>query len=107
MLCRNEVVLQGRIGGDVLYRKTTDGRPYSSFCVNIEPPANKLERGSRSLQIIRVMVFDKALVEYLAENHAREGRAVYIEAYINSRSTERRGAIFVQNNVIARKIKFV
>ena len=105
---KNIVLLEGRIGNDFKYGKTTDGKKFATFSLVITPNTREeihddTERhGSETY--IRVMCFDKRQVDYLVHVKANCGHRVAIYARLASHKTEYRGIEFIQNNVVVRDI---
>lgn len=105
----NIVFLQGKIGNDLQYKKTSEGSQFATFSVVVNSFSKDMKDSTekRSETYIRVMCFDKHIVEYLQRVNAKQGNKVSILARLNSHKSEYKGISFIQNDVIARDVVVV
>lgn len=105
----NIVFLQGKIGNDLQYKKTSEGSQFATFSVVINSFSKDMKDSTekRSETYIRVMCFDNRIVEYLQRVNAKLGNKVSILARLNSHKSEYKGISFIQNDVIARDVVVV
>lgn len=96
----NQVFLQGRIGEDYKYLKTQDGKEYATFTLLVEG----YYRSTPSMTMIRIMVFDAPLVNYLKSIKAHQGNRCCIVGMVTSYSKEIKGQNIIQNNIYVRDI---
>ena len=110
MLDKNIVFLEGLLGDDYKYGKTSDGKEYATFslCVNsfIKEISDKTER-SHSQNFIRTTVFDKKQLEYLRKVGAHRGQRVSIFGRISSFKTEYKGIDYIQLSIVVRDIAVI
>ena len=102
----NIVFLQGRIGNDLQFKKTESGSTFATFTAIINSYSKDLKDNTehRTDTYIRVMCFDKRIVEYLQKVGAKQGNRVNVMARLNSHKSEYKGVEFIQNDVIARDV---
>ena len=105
----NIVMLQGRVGNDLQFKKTSEGATFATFTTIINSYSKDLKDSTehRSETYIRVMCFDKRIVEYLQKVGVKQGNRVNILARLNSHKSEYKGVEFMQNDVIARDVVVV
>lgn len=105
----NIVFLQGKIGNDLQYKKTSEGAQFATFSVVVNSFSKDIKDSTerRTETYIRVMCFDKYIVEYLQRVNAKQGNKVSILARLNSHKSEYKGISFIQNDVIARDVVVV
>lgn len=105
----NIVFLQGKIGNDLQYKKTSEGAQFATFSVVVNSFAKEIKDSTerRTETYIRVMCFDKYIVDYLQRVNAKQGNKVSILARLNSHKSEYKGISFIQNDVIARDVVVV
>ena len=107
---KNIVMLSGIIGEDARFDKTQEGKEYYTFslCVNAftKEISDATER-THSQTYIRIMVFDKAQIEYLHKVNVHRGQRANIFGRLTSHKNEYRGNTFVTNNVVCRDIEIV
>lgn len=105
----NIVMLQGRIGNDLQFRKTTEGATFATFTTIINSYSKDFKDNTehRTETYIRVMCFDKRVVEYMQKVGAKQGNRVNVFARLNSHKSEYKGVEFIQNDVIARDVVVV
>lgn len=102
----NFVMLQGRIGNDLQYRKTKDGATFATFTIIINSYNKELKDRTeqRNDTYIRIMAFDKRIVEYMQNCNAKQGNRVNVVARLNSHKSEYKGVALVQIDVVARDV---
>ena len=102
----NIVFLQGKIGNDLQYKKTSEGAQFATFSVVVNSFSKDIKDSTerRTETYIRVMCFDKYIVEYLQRVNAKQGNKVSVLARLNSHKSEYKGISFIQNDVIARDV---
>lgn len=107
---RNDVYLEGRIRHSK-FGKTKTGKPYATFALVVHDLYNKEYResteGHKDWDSIRIMVFDKKLVDYLRAVKMQDEQKAIVNARISSGRTEHKGETFIQNVIIARSISIV
>lgn len=110
MMDKNIVLLEGLIGDDFKFGKTTDCKEYATFslCVNsfIKDMADKTER-THSQVYIRIFVYDKKKVEYLHKVKAHRGQRASVFGRLVSFKNEYKGNTFMTNNVVCRDIEII
>lgn len=110
MLDKNIVWLEGVIGDDYKYGRTSDGKEYATFslAVNsfIKEISDETER-THSQNYIRTTVFDKKKIAYLRKVDARRGMRVTVFGRISSFKTEYKGIEFIQLSIIVRDISII
>lgn len=110
MLDKNIVFLEGLIGDDFKFGRTSDGKEYATFslCVNsfIKDISDKTER-THSQNFIRTTVFDKKQIEYLRKVDAHRGQRVSVFGRISSFKTEYKGIDFIQLSIVVRDIAII
>lgn len=96
----NQVFLQGAIGDDYKYKKTQDGKDFATFTLLVSTKFH----GADAQSMIRIMVFDQNLVQYLRKVEAHQGNRCSIVGSITSYSREIKGQNTIQNNVYVKDI---
>lgn len=99
----NDVYLLGTIGRTLAYKRASTGNEFATFSLLIEPST----RNGGKIQYIRVMVFEKKLVEKMKRLGVKPNMKAFVTAYLNSHKTETRGIEYITNDVIARSIDVV
>lgn len=109
-LDKNIVLLEGLIGDDFKFGRTSDGKEYAtfSFCVNsfIKEISDNTER-THSQNYIRTSVFDKKQIAYLHRVNAHRGQRASIFGRISSYKTEYKGIDFIQLSIVVRDISII
>ena len=105
---KNIVILEGLIGDDFMYKKTSDAKEMATFslCINaytLKEIADDSER-SRAQTYVRIFVYDKKQLEYLHRIDVHRGQRVSILGRLSSRKTEYKGIEYIQLTVIVRDI---
>ena len=107
MLDKNIVLLEGLIGDDFMYKKTSDAKEMATFslCINsyMKEIADDTER-TRSQTYVRIFVYDKKQLEYLHRIDVHRGQRVSILGRLSSHRTEYKGIEYIQLTVIVRDI---
>lgn len=107
MLDKNIVFLEGLVGDDYKYGRTSDGKEYATFSLScnsfIKEISDNTER-THSQNFIRTTVFDKKLVAYLRKVDAHRGQRVSVFGRISSFKTEYKGIDFIQLSIVVRDI---
>lgn len=105
----NFVMLQGKIGNDLQYRKTKDGANFATFSIVINSYNKELKDKTeqRNETYIRIMAFDNRIVEYMQRVNAKQGNRVNVVARLNSHKSEYKGVAIVQNDVVARDVTVI
>lgn len=107
---KNIVIIEGIVGTDAKFGKTTDGKEYFTCSLSInsffKDMADSTER-SRSQTYIRVFSYDKAQVEYLHKMNVRPNQRMSVFGRLSSFMNEHRGNKFLTNSVVCRDIEII
>lgn len=110
---KNIVILEGKIGDDFKYGKTTEGKEFATFSLVISS-ASAFHKGyqddserRKPETYLRIMVFDAKQVDYLHKIGAKNGHTAIIYARLSSHKTEYKGIDFIQNNVVVRDLSII
>lgn len=110
MLDKNIVLLEGIIGDDFRFDKTTEGKEYATFtlCINafLKEMSDSTER-THSQTFIRMFVYDRKLVEYMHKVEVKRGQRASIFGRLVSYRNEYKGNSYITNNVVCRDIHIV
>lgn len=110
MLDKNIVFLEGLIGDDYKYGKSSEGKEYATFSLSvnsfIKDISDNTER-THSQNYIRTTVFDKKLLAYLKKVKAHRGQRVSVFGRISSFKTEYKGIEYIQLSIIVRDIAII
>ena len=110
MLDKNIVFLEGLIGDDFKYGRTSDGKEYAAFSLAwnsfIKDISDNTER-THSQNYIRTTVFDKKQISYLRKVDAHRGQRVSVFGRISSFKTEYKGIDFIQLSIVVRDIAII
>ena len=105
MLDKNIVMLEGVIGDDMKYGKSTNGKEYMtcSLVMNsfFSDMADDTER-THSLAYIRIFAYDKRILEYLRAVKAHQGVRASVFGRLTSFRSEVYGHPVIVNSVICR-----
>lgn len=107
---KNVVFLEGSVGEDLNYGKTQDGKEFGTFSLLVNGYSREYHDSSErnhSFVMIRVMVFERSLVERMRELKVRSGTRVSIFARLNSHRSEYRGVSYIQNDVVVRDLAVI
>lgn len=106
-LDKNIVLLEGLIGDDFKFGKTSDAKEMITFslCINtyMKEIADDTER-TRSQTYVRIFVYDKKQIEYLRRIDAHRGQRVSVLGRLSSHKSEYKGIEYIQLTVIVRDI---
>lgn len=110
MLDKNIVFLEGLIGDDFKYGRTSEGKEYATFSLAcnsfIKDISDNTER-THSQNYIRTTVFDKKQIAYLRKIDAHRGQRVSVFGRISSFKTEYKGIDFIQLSIVVRDIAII
>jgi hypothetical protein len=106
---KNIVILEGRVGNDLKYKKTKEGRVFATFTLEIDS-FDKLLRDtteSHSIVYIRIMVFDINIIRYMQRVKIKQGNIVNIFARLNNHIHEHKGETICLIDVVVRDLHLV
>lgn len=107
---KNIVVLEGLVGNDFKYGKTSEGKEYATFslCINsfMKELSDSTER-THMQAFIRIFVYDPKQVEYLHKVNAHRGQRASVFGRLTSHKNEFRGNTFMTVNVACRDIAII
>lgn len=107
---KNFVMLEGHIGNDLSYGKTQDGKEFATFSLCIDGYSKDYHDTSErkhGFVMVRIMVFEKRLVDRMHELKVRTGTRLSVFARLNSHRTEYKGISYIQNDVVVRDMSVI
>lgn len=96
---RNDCRFVGRIGEHMKHGKTVNGEPYMYFDLEIESRANANSTDNNYHQNIPIMVFKKAVIDYLQRLKAHRGTHVVVFGFVSTYTDEVRGITLKSNGI--------
>jgi len=110
MYDKNIVLLEGILGDDYKYGRTTDGKEFATFSLHLNAfrrdMSDNTER-THGQTFIRVFVYDKGQVEYLHRVNAHRGQRASLYGRISSHMNEYKGHSYLVNAVVCRDISII
>lgn len=107
---KNIVMLEGLIGDDFKFGRTSEGREMATFslCVNayMKDMADDTER-TRSQTYVRIFVYDRKQLEYMHRVDAHRGQRATVFGRLSSHKSEYKGVEYIQITVIVRDIGII
>lgn len=109
-LDKNIVLLEGLIGDDFKFGRTSDAKEMATFSLAINSYLKELaddtER-TRAQTYVRIFVYDKKLLDYLRRIDVHRGMRASILGRLSSHKSEYKGIEYIQLTVIVRDIGII
>lgn len=96
---RNELILVGRVGGNVKKAKATNGSDYYWMPIEIENTQGATSTENNYRQGLNCMVFKKNVIQYLDKVKARPGNRVVVFGFMSSFKQVVNGKDIISNAV--------
>ena len=107
-LDKNIVLLEGLIGDDFKFGRTSDAKEMATFSLAINSYLKELaddtER-TRAQTYVRIFVYDKKLLDYLRRIDVHRGMRASILGRLSSHKSEYKGIEYIQLTVIVHEQK--
>ena len=104
---KNQLTLVGHVGEKMKYDKGTNGKEYVYFPLLINAKTTAKEYDRNHYQIIHVMCFRQAVIDYLKKVGMKQNTMVIVFCIISSYPSEIRGKQIIENGVLANEIYVV
>lgn len=105
----NRVELKGRIGGDVIYRKTKNGNEWASFFMvtNEYNPKADIDKDKSMATWSSVAIFNTTLVSKLKSRGAKQGSQIWLIGKLYTSEKEKNGHTYLYTNIIVSDFEII
>lgn len=101
---RNDCRFVGRVGEHIKKGKTVNGEPYMYFDMDIESRYNANSTDNNYHQSIPIMVFKKAVIDYLEKLKVHRGTPIVCFGFVSTYTDEVRGITLKSNGINASEV---
>lgn len=101
---RNDCRFVGRVGDRMKKGTTVNGEPYMYFEMEIESRFNATSTDNNYHQSIPIMVFKKAVINYLEKLNIHRGMPVVVFGFVSTYTDELKGITLKSNGINASEV---